>query len=93
MAKAEFSFRPHFALSSVTRRHNNREAWWSFFKVGTHPFVAPVVRFVVLPPQPLALVEARLVTLAARSAPVPLGHGRVVNTLKAVNGFHVSPIL
>ena len=61
---------------------------WPRLKVVTDSLVTPVFRIRKFPTQTLGLVKARLVVFATRTAPVPLGHGRVVDALKAVHGSH-----
>ena len=76
------------AASDVTRLNDEMWPHRSRLEVLADPLVTPVFGAGVLPTQALRPVEPRLVVLAAWTAPVPLGHGRVVQALPAVNGFH-----
>lgn len=78
--------------SDVTRLNDEMRLCRSRCEVLADPLVTPVFWAAVLPTQALALVEPRLVSLPARAAPVPFGHGRVVNTFPAVNGPHAFPL-
>ena len=59
-------------------------------KVLANPLMTPVFWTAVFPPNALRLVEPWLMVLAARAAPVPLRHRRVVDAFPAVNGFHAA---